>query len=200
MSPPQCYFTLKKQLSQLIKKKREEFINNGKVTISNYPPKSQTILCHRVWFLSQGWPRSEHYRPRGLAQPFSNSILWASIPCLEDLPAWPPVSPEEVRESVCKLRSGKVLGPDMMSGELLNTDPNICAPLLAALFMMVDRIMTKCNCGSNLKRENRLALNCRPISLLSILSKLYAKHLLSKLTLWISNQDSRARKSGVTAG
>ena len=111
---------------------------------------------------------------------------------LVDFPEWPPVNDEEIIILIDQLKIGKAPGPDLIIPEVLKADPEWWAPLLATLFTMVNKTgqipvawrnativpIYKKGCHLN-------PANYRPINLLSIIGKLYAKHLQIKLNDWM---------------
>lgn len=118
--------------------------------------------------------------------PISNEIL---------RPDWAPVSPALVKEMILSLKSGKAAGPDAVPVDWLKADVDWWAPILSDLYVSVNR--TGVIPGSWLKSikvpiykkgDPSLPDNFRPISLLSVVGKLYAKILLMFLNQWISQE------------
>ena len=112
---------------------------------------------------------------------------------LVEMPQWPPVPPEEIKFLISQLKSGKASGPDLIPPELLKLNPEWWAKPLAALFTRVDSTSQMPPSGLNAiivpiykKGDPKSPANYRPISLLSVVGKLYARHLLNKLTAWMT--------------
>lgn len=108
-----------------------------------------------------------------------------------DLPPWTPVPKEEVIELISTLKTGKVTGPDGILCEFLINNPSWWAEPLANLFMLIDQIgilpdswLSSILVPIFKKGEPAFPGNYRPISLLSSIGKLYARHLLKRLTDW----------------
>uniref|UniRef100_A0A670HYS7 Reverse transcriptase domain-containing protein n=1 Tax=Podarcis muralis TaxID=64176 RepID=A0A670HYS7_PODMU len=112
------------------------------------------------------------------------------------LPNWRPVTVEEVHTLIGNLKSGKAPGKDFIPAELITSNQHWWAPLLAALFTVVN------NSGKVpyswkhaivvpiFKRGHpNVPSNYRPISLLSIIGKLYAHFLSSKLTTFLNEHN-----------
>ena len=215
---PTCYFTLCRQLrgaisqhlSYLHKKRwtclaKAVLTNNsrsfwemiaGAVT-TNIPRPGPTVHAH-VWI--------SHFRSlfydKNLGNPPSVTVNF------EELPEWPPVEPSEVIELISQLKTGKAAGPDLIPSDLLKAAPSWWAPFLAKLFTLVNN--TGCIPSSwthsivvpiYKKGDSTNPSNYRPISLLSIVGKLYASQLLTKLTAWLdSNNIIGPEQAGFRSG
>lgn len=108
-----------------------------------------------------------------------------------DLPPWPPVTALEIHSLINQLKTGKAPGEDLIQAELIKHNPVWWAPVLASLFTYIDRI-------AQIPKDLRSAIvvpifkkgnksdpsNYRRVSLLSITSKMYARHLLGQ---WSAN-------------
>ena len=199
---PVEYFHLKKKLHQLIKVKQSDYLKKQwelliQATISNntrqfwalvsgaFKEKSplNNIIPSNTWY--------EYY----LNIFHEDRVSACSFPeiSLADTPEWPPVMPDEVRACIDQLKPRKAPGPDAIPPELLKTFPEWWASLLAALFTVINKTGLMPDSWTNAilvpvfkKGDRLLPSNYRPISLLSIVGKLYARLLSNKLILWMS--------------
>uniref|UniRef100_A0A803TJP4 ribonuclease H n=1 Tax=Anolis carolinensis TaxID=28377 RepID=A0A803TJP4_ANOCA len=111
------------------------------------------------------------------------------------LPEWDAVSSGEVKSLIASLKPKKAPGEDMLPPELFKENPEWWSPFLASLF-------TSINSSGQMPGGWKMSIivpiykkggrndpqNYRPISLLNITSKLYAQHLLQKLTEWLQER------------
>lgn len=114
---------------------------------------------------------------------------------LEDLPHWPPVTVKEVENLIAQLKNNKAPGNDYIPAELLKSNIGWWAPLLASLFSWIDSTGLLPDGWTEAivipiykKGPMPDPASYRPISLLPIPSKLYAKHLYIKLTSWLETE------------
>lgn len=113
---------------------------------------------------------------------------------INKLQEWPRVEEEEIREIVKNFKSGKSPGPDGLPIELFKTYIDWWAEPLAQLFTLIDKYGTIPEIWLRSiiipifkNGDPKEPRNYRPISLLSVIGKIYAKHLLSKLLTWMKN-------------
>ena len=99
-------------------------------------------------------------------------------------PDWPQVDQEEVEELLSTLKCGKAVGPDQNPPDVLKIFPSIWATILDAVFTIIDRhglILASWRQAIVVpifkKGNSACPANYRPISLLSVIGKLYASHL-----------------------
>ena len=196
------YFDLKKQLQQLIQKKKED------LSFSQWEQLYQATIYNKsklFWSIISG--SSHKADPEASTVPSLEWLRHFSAlfyerqtdvpnfldPPLTALPNWPLTTPDEVRELIFQLKNGKAPGPDVISAEMLKHDSDFWAPLLASTFSMADQTGLMPEAWTNAiiapifkKGDRSLPSNYRPISLLSIIGKLYAKHLMAKLASWMA--------------
>ena len=123
-------------------------------------------------------------------------------------PQWNKVSIHEVESLINNLKYGKAPGSDYITAELLKSNVDWWAPLLANLFTYIDQTGV-------IPEEWGLAIvipiykknsrsdpnNYRPISLINTICKLYTKHLCVKLCDWLEQkQILEVEQGGFTRG
>lgn len=120
---------------------------------------------------------------------------------LENLPQWFPVNPLEVRDLIQTLKPGKAPGSDLITSELIKKNADWWVPIITSLFTAIDNTgKIPKDWGLAIivpiykKGNTNLPSNYRPISLLNILSKLYARHLQWKLRDWIAQENCLAEE------
>uniref|UniRef100_A0A670HL80 ribonuclease H n=1 Tax=Podarcis muralis TaxID=64176 RepID=A0A670HL80_PODMU len=113
----------------------------------------------------------------------------------ENLPYWPPVSIEEVGNLIAQLKNNKAPGIDHIPAELMKNNISWWAPLMASIFTYIDATGIIPGCWTEaviipIYKKGPMAdpASYRPISLLTIPSKLYAKHLHIKLIDWMETE------------
>lgn len=139
----------------------------------------------------------EYTIPAGTWEAFFQS-LYSALPLTQPLTQcaagdeWPPVTVAEVRRLIQALKYKKAPGADNISPELLKANIDWWAPVLATLFTSIDQTaIIPEDWGLAIivpifKKGCKLdPANYRPISLLSIISKLYATHLREKFADWL---------------
>ena len=111
---------------------------------------------------------------------------------LGSIPKWPPVTPGEIIAHIEQLKNGKAPGLDGIPTEHLKENKIWWGSFLAPLFTHIndtDHIPISCKTAIVVplykKGKGEDPANYRPISLLNIISKLYARHLLEKLLEWL---------------
>ena len=115
---------------------------------------------------------------------------------LQNLPNWSPVTRSEIETLITKLKHGKAPGVDLIPPEAIKNNLNFWVPVLASLFSTIDAH----GCIPNdwglsviipiyKKGKKDDPANYRPISLLSTISKLYARHLQWKLRDWMEQEN-----------
>uniref|UniRef100_A0A803TKK2 ribonuclease H n=1 Tax=Anolis carolinensis TaxID=28377 RepID=A0A803TKK2_ANOCA len=118
-----------------------------------------------------------------------NSILGA-----DPLPQWPLVQSAEVKTIITRLKANKAPCEDFLPPELFKQNINWWAQLLAGLFNHINKA---CSVPSGWKLSIIVPIfkkgdkadprNYRPISLIDITAKIYARYLLDKVEEWAEN-------------
>ena len=207
---PSDWFTLKKKYKALVKRKKLQAqketwqclitASNLKDSASfwkivtkgtlNHIPKQDFYILPSIW--------EEHFR--SIYTVHSASTL-TSQNDLDHIPEWPPVTIREILMLIKQLKPGKAPGTDYIPPDLIMSNADWWAPVLASLFTWIDK--TACfpeDWGLAIvvpiyKRGNRGdPANYRPISLLNTISKLYARHLLGKLQDWLLDENILAEE------
>lgn len=134
----------------------------------------------------------EHFK--SLYQPVDVTNVAPSIDLTSILP-WAPVTELEIRNLVDQLKCGKAPGKDLIPPEAIKSNLKWWAPILASLFTYIDQtgqIPEDWNTAIVVpiyKKGPKDDPSCyRPISLLSIISKIYARHLYDKLKDWMEQE------------
>ena len=96
----------------------------------------------------------------------------------------PPISEDKVRQSIKSLKNNKLPGPDEILNEMISNSHNVLTPFLARVFQSIfERISFPYECGKSIfipihkKGDINVRDNFRPISLTSLLSKVYTNIL-----------------------
>lgn len=120
---------------------------------------------------------------------------------------WPPVTVEQTLQLIMELKVGKVTGTDAVPAEWIKADSHFWVPILAKLFTAANDsgVFPEARRSSILvpifkKGDKQNPENYRPISLLSIVGKLYAKLLLHRVNLWINQHDIGPEQIGFRKG
>lgn len=114
----------------------------------------------------------------------------------DHLPLWPSTDPDLIMDLILDLKTGKAPGPDLVPAEAIVAQPRWWAEILAKVFDAI-------NSTGLIPRSWKEAVivpvhkkgppadpeNYRNISLLSIIGKIYAKFLLSKLSHWANDSN-----------
>ena len=117
-------------------------------------------------------------------------------PHLDEIPQWPRVMTSEITSYIGEMKKGKAPGWDGITPEFLKEFKEWWAPYLADLFTYIDST-------GRLPKDWGMAVvvpiykkgkrddpsNYRPISLLSVTSKIYARHLLARLKEWLEKEN-----------
>ncbi|XP_062831915.1 ras-GEF domain-containing family member 1A isoform X1 [Anolis carolinensis] len=110
---------------------------------------------------------------------------------IKALPLWPPVTEDEIRCIINNLKTNKAPGEDYLPAELFKTHLDWWAPLLAGLFTHINNIC-QIPVGWKMaivvpvykKGNKKDPGSYRPISLIDIVAKIYARYLLNRAECW----------------
>ncbi|CAI5789867.1 Hypothetical predicted protein [Podarcis lilfordi] len=158
-------------------------------SMKNSSSAPSCVIAAQVW--------ENHFRNIFMENPNLPSSLQEDDRAeLSLLPNWRPVTVEEVHTLIGNLKSGKAPGKDFIPAELITSNQHWWAPLLAALFTVVNDSGKVPYSWKHaivvpvFKRGHpNVPSNYRPISLLSITGKLYARFLSSKLTTFLNEHN-----------
>uniref|UniRef100_A0A670I2D7 ribonuclease H n=1 Tax=Podarcis muralis TaxID=64176 RepID=A0A670I2D7_PODMU len=110
---------------------------------------------------------------------------------LSELPEWPDVTPNQIKRLIASQLANKAPGEDMIPMEIYKIRPDFWSPIFAKLFSYINssgRIPEgwKLSIIAPIykKGDKKNPANYRPISLLDVASKLYARLLLGRLEEW----------------
>uniref|UniRef100_A0A670IDE3 Reverse transcriptase domain-containing protein n=1 Tax=Podarcis muralis TaxID=64176 RepID=A0A670IDE3_PODMU len=194
---PKEYYQAKSAYKYAQKKAKQEWqLNRWHALIA----ASNTRNSRKFWLLVNR--KSKRYPLTVIPAPVWESYLrnYFALPDLnintidgfyEQLPLWPPTDPEEIHGLISNLKVGKAPGPDLVPAEAIKLHADWWAKILAITFDAV-------NNSGKVPRIWKDAIiipihkkgstddpgNYRNISLLSIIGKIYARFLLTKLTKW----------------
>ncbi|XP_061472647.1 uncharacterized protein LOC133380093 [Rhineura floridana] len=214
---PAEYLDIKRRYKILIKQKKKL---HQRETWQRLIDASRLKDSGRFWRLvSRGWqsvpPCIEYHIPASKWESYfagifaksynTNSLLWDDF---NNLPSWPPVSICEITALINKLKTGKVPCVDNIPPEFLKEHLDWWAPILAALFTAIDQSICipddwQMAIVVPIYKKGKRAdpSNYRPISLLSVISRLYTSHLLEKLSSWLDDENLLAdEQAGFRSG
>lgn len=201
---PSEWFELKKKYKKLIKIKKATALKNSWCTLITAANNKDTSTFWKI--VTSGWPRtvsmtysiSVNCWEQFYSKLYDQSRYKQNHPPvdIEELPKWLPVSDQEIRSLITRITPGKAPGNDNISSEVYKSNIEWWTPVLASLFTAID-LTTYIPEDWGLaiivpiykKGDKNDPGNYRPISLLNIISKMYALHLLDKLQEWLEEED-----------
>ena len=198
------YFSLNSHLNSLAKCKKTKY---EKMLWEKLYQATIHFNPRSFWALVNGSFKVKGHDPKAVPAynwklHFSNLFFDNIAPPIEEAsktfatPNWPQVSTSEIKVLIVSFKSGKAAGPDMIMGEWLKSNPDFWAPILAGLFstaiasgILPESWKQAVVAPIYKKGDPCLPENYRPISLLSIVGKLYANYLLIHLNTWITQNN-----------
>uniref|UniRef100_A0A670J8Y1 Reverse transcriptase domain-containing protein n=1 Tax=Podarcis muralis TaxID=64176 RepID=A0A670J8Y1_PODMU len=203
-SLPLDWFELKRSYKALINKKKLQAQREEWQCLVEPSQRKDSAMFWKI--IAKSWRdppiEIEYSIPAGAWEAYflslysSNQLVPALLPASSEFgKEWPPVTTEEIIGLIQSLKSGKAPGADNIPPEILKANVEWWAPVLAALFTSINQAaIIPEDWGLAIiipifKKGNRTEpANYRPISLLSIISKLYAAHLCDKLVEWMERE------------
>lgn len=191
------YCRLRNCVTSSLKKAKQSFFNNINPSSKDYWKviKNLNNNTNTVPTLMQDQTRAESDTSKAelLSTQFCKNFNTVDPPLsahIPEKPAYCPtellISEETVLELLLAVDSSKATGPDLISGIMLKRTAHAITPIVTCLFNMSIRNCTFPDCWktslvSPIPKSGNLSnpANYRPISLLSVISKIFERHIFN---------------------
>uniref|UniRef100_A0A803TV69 ribonuclease H n=1 Tax=Anolis carolinensis TaxID=28377 RepID=A0A803TV69_ANOCA len=208
---PKMYYTIKKQYKAMLVRNKREKMNRRwdalvDASLNNNSKQFWTLV---TGMLGTGKTSPKCHIPVQVWEKYftilygSNEEIprreWEENPVISfgstDAPQWSPVTGREIKSLISSLKNGKAPGPDQIAPEHLKSNISWWTAFLAPLFTHINRTaLIPAPWSKSIiipiykKGDKNDPANYRPISLLSVVGKLYSRHLYNRLLDWLDSE------------